>query len=154
MDKRKKSKFEALAEALIGGLNYTGESLSDFNAGLELQIPFLSQLKAKIESDPRYSKESGEERIRRLQKEIENSPIASRLGTMAGYAGGGGIARALAQSFLNTFDKSKAYNPSDKTALKEASKASAETGITDLISRQSVKGLPVGALLTGAYELS
>ena len=86
MDKRKKSKFEALAEALIGGLNYTGESLSDFNAGLELQIPFLSQLKAKIESDPRYSKESGEERIRRLQKEIENSPIASRLGTMAGHA--------------------------------------------------------------------
>src|SRR5574343_93806 len=154
MDKKNKSKFEALAEALIGGMNYTGESLSDFNAGLELQIPFLSQLKAKIETDPRYNKESGEERVRRLQKEIENSPIASRLGTMAGYAGGGGLARALAQSFLNTYDKAKAYNPSDKTAIKEATKASAETGITDLISRQSVKGFPVGALLTGGYGLS
>lgn len=152
MDKNK-SKFEAIIEALTGGLNYVGESGKDFNASLELQIPFLSQLMAKIETDPRYSKESGEERVRRLQKEIENSPIASRLGAMAGYAGGG-IPKAMIQTFLNVYDKSKANNPSDKTALKDASLSSAESGVTDLISRQALKGFPVGALLTGGYGLS
>lgn len=129
MADKRNSTFDAILDALISSGQYAGETGMDALRGAELGIPFLSRLIASA------TDETGSQRINRLQKEMQDSPVASRVGEAIPYlARMNPVVLALAAG-ANTFDKSSAAGRKGEEAAKDAASGATQSIVADTIQR-------------------